>query len=187
VHCLVTGGGISDDGRDWRPARRDYLVPTKALAVLVRAKMKAALARCRLDLIPPKAAWSKPWVVDCTAWGDGAEAVLRYLARYVFRVAITESRIVGLDDIGVTIRRIVHRGDGARRVSMVTSSCAASCSTCCQRGSTRSDTPASGIRAVAKQPHEPDSSWLLIARQFPTTHRRTGWGRRAPIDKDGIF
>jgi hypothetical protein len=52
----------------------------------------------------PKAAWSKPWVVDCTAWGEGDEAVLRYLARYVFRVAITNSRIVGLDDKGVTIR-----------------------------------------------------------------------------------
>src|SRR5580700_4540581 len=46
----------------------------------------------------------KPWVVDCTAWGEGDEAVLRYLARYVFRIAITNSRIVGLDDKGVTIR-----------------------------------------------------------------------------------
>jgi len=114
VHCLVTGGGISDDGRDWRPARRNYLVPTKALAVLVRAKMKAALARRRPDLVLPKAAWSKPWVVDCTAWGDGVEAVLRYLARYVFRVAITESRIVGLDDTGVTIRH-KHRASGRWR------------------------------------------------------------------------
>jgi hypothetical protein len=111
VHCLVTGGGISHDGRDWRPARRGYLVPTKALAVLVRAKMKAALARRRPDLVLPKAAWSKSWVVDCAAWGDGAQAVLRYLARYVFRVAITENRIVGLDDTGVTIRH-KHRASG---------------------------------------------------------------------------
>jgi Putative transposase len=42
--------------------------------------------------------------VHCTAWGEGDEAVLRYLARYVFRVAITNNRIVGLDDKGVTIR-----------------------------------------------------------------------------------
>ena len=46
--------------------------------------------------------------------GDGAEAVLRYLARYVFRVAITESRIVGLDDTGVTIRH-KHRASGRWR------------------------------------------------------------------------
>ena len=88
VHCLVTGGGVSDDGRDWYPARDNFLVPTRPLAVLVRAKMRAALAKRRPDLVLPKAAWRKPWVIHCTAWGDGAEAVLRYLARYVFRVAI---------------------------------------------------------------------------------------------------
>jgi hypothetical protein len=111
VHCLVTGGGVSDDGRDWHPARSNFLVPTQPLAVLVRAKMRADLAQRRPDLILPKAAWRKPWVTHCTAWGDGAEAVLRYLARYVFRVAITESRIVGLDDDGVTIRH-KHRASG---------------------------------------------------------------------------
>ena len=37
--------------------------------------MKAALARRRPDLVLPKAAWSKPWVVDCTAWGDGVGAM----------------------------------------------------------------------------------------------------------------
>jgi hypothetical protein len=104
VHCLVTGGGVSDDGRDWHPARGKFLVPTRPLAVLVRAKMRAALEKRRPDLVPPRAAWSKPWVIHCTAWGDGAEAVLGYLARYVFRVAITERRIVGLDDAGVTVR-----------------------------------------------------------------------------------
>ena len=104
VHCLVTGGGVSVDGLSWCPARRDYLVPTVALARLVRGKLKAGLAKRRPDLVVPDAAWRKPWVVHCTAWGDGAEAVLRYLARYVNRVAITNGRIVGLDDAGVTIR-----------------------------------------------------------------------------------
>lgn len=111
VHCLVTGGGVSDDGRDWHPARGKFLVPTKPLAILVRAKMRAALAKRRPDLVLPKAAWRKPWVIHCTAWGDGAEAVLRYLARYVFRVALTEGRIVGLDDNGVIIRH-KHRKSG---------------------------------------------------------------------------
>ena len=104
VHCLVTGGGVSADGHSWCPARQDYLVPTKALAVLVRAKMMAQLKKRRPDLVLPEAAWRKPWVVHCTAWGAGAEAVLEYLARYVYRVAITNNRIVGLDDTGVTIR-----------------------------------------------------------------------------------
>jgi hypothetical protein len=74
------------------------------LAVLVRAKMRAALEKRRPDLVLPQVAWGKPWVIHCTAWGDGAEAVLRYLARYVFRFAITRARIVALDDAGVTVR-----------------------------------------------------------------------------------
>lgn len=104
VHCLVTGGGVSDNGSHWHPARNGFLVPVRALAKLVRGKLKAALAKRRPDLVVPKAAWQKPWVVHCTAWGEGDEVVLRYLARYVFRVAITNSRIVGLDEKGVTIR-----------------------------------------------------------------------------------
>jgi hypothetical protein len=104
VHCLVTGGGVSGDDRDWHPARRGYLLPEKALARRVRAKLRSALKKQRPDLVVPSAVWSKPWVVDCTPWGNGAEAVLRYLARYVFRVAISENRIVSVDNAGVTIR-----------------------------------------------------------------------------------
>jgi hypothetical protein len=104
VHCLVTGGGIADDGRNWHPARKAFLVPVRALARLLRGKLRAAFAKRRSDLVLPQAAWSKPWVVHCTAWGTGEQAVLDYLARYVFRVAITNTRIVGLDDQAVTIR-----------------------------------------------------------------------------------
>jgi hypothetical protein len=102
VHCLVTGGGISDDGRMWHPARKAFLVPLRALAKLLRGKLRAALQRRRPDLVLPEAAWRKPWVVHCTVWGEGEQAVLDYLARYVFRVAITNARIVGLDDQAAT-------------------------------------------------------------------------------------
>jgi len=51
-------------------------VPHKALAKLVRGKLKAALADKRPDLIAPRAAWTKPWVVHIAHWGEGAEAVL---------------------------------------------------------------------------------------------------------------
>ena len=104
VHCLVTGGGVSTDGRDWYPARKGYLFPEKALAKLVRGKLKALLAHKRPDLVAPAAAWKKPWVVHITPWGAGADDVLRYLARYVFRTAITNSRILALDESSVTIR-----------------------------------------------------------------------------------
>jgi hypothetical protein len=118
VHCLVTGGGVSDDGADWRPARRAFLVPVKALAKLVRGKLKAAFQKKRPDLVLPDAAWSKPWVVHCTPWGEGEQAVLDYLARYVFRVAVTNTRIVALDDQAVTIRH-KHRKSNRWRMSRI--------------------------------------------------------------------
>ena len=114
VHCLVTGGGVSGDGRHWHPARRDFPVPTRPLAILVRAKMCALLSKRRPGLAVPEAAWRKPWVIDCKPWGDNAETVLAYLARYVFRVAIAESRIVALDEAGVTIRH-KHRASNRWR------------------------------------------------------------------------
>jgi hypothetical protein len=104
VHCLVTGGGVSEDGRHWHPARKGFLVPYKPLANLVRGKLKAFLAKQRPDLTVPDAVWTKPWVLQITHWGQGEEAVLAYLARYVFRIAIVDSRIVGFDERSVTIR-----------------------------------------------------------------------------------
>jgi putative transposase len=118
VHCLVTGGGISDDGASWHPARNAFLVPVKALAKLVRGKLRAAFERYRPDLVLPEPAWSKPWVVHCAAWGYGEQAVLDYLARYVFRVAITNTRIIGVDDETVTIRH-KHRKSNRWRTSRI--------------------------------------------------------------------
>jgi hypothetical protein len=112
VHCLVTGGGIG--GGSWHPARRDFLLPYAALAKLVRGKLMAALAKRCPELALPKAVWEKPWVVHCTPWGEGAEAVLRYLARYVFRTAISNSRIESLDGDGVTFRH-KHRASNRWR------------------------------------------------------------------------
>ena len=103
VHCLVTGGGVA--GGNWLASRHsDFLVPTPALARLVRGKLKAMLAKHCPGVILPKAIWTKRWVVHATAWGEGAEAVLRYLARYVFRTAITNNRLVSLDESGVAFR-----------------------------------------------------------------------------------
>jgi hypothetical protein len=104
VHCLVSGGGISEDGHTWHPARPNFLVPIKALAKLVRGKFRSMLQRKCPDLVIPEAVWERPWILHVTPWGDGEQAVLDYLARYVFRVALTNARIVDLDDETVTIQ-----------------------------------------------------------------------------------
>ncbi|HUB50364.1 MAG TPA: IS91 family transposase [Acetobacteraceae bacterium] len=104
VHCLVSGGGISADATAWHPARRKFLLPIKALAKLVRGKFHALLRRKCPDLAIPEAIWRRPWILHVTAWGNGEQAVPDYLARYVFRIALTNARIVALDDETVTIQ-----------------------------------------------------------------------------------
>lgn len=117
VHCLVTGGGV--DGGDWLAARHnDFLVPAPALAKLVRGKLKAALAKHCPQLMVPKAAWTKRWVVHATAWGEGADAVLQYLARYVFRTAITNNRLVSFDESGVIFRHKHRASNRWRRMRL---------------------------------------------------------------------
>ena len=115
VHCLVSGGGISGDATTWHPARRNFLLPNKALAKLVRGKFCALLRSKRPDLVLPDAAWRKNWILHVSTRGNGEPAVLDYLARYVFRVALTNARIVALDDATVSIQ-YKHRKTGSVRI-----------------------------------------------------------------------
>jgi hypothetical protein len=56
-------------------------VPVKALAKLVGRKLRAGFATRRPDLVLPAAAWAKPWVVQCTAWGHGEQGAHRIVYR----------------------------------------------------------------------------------------------------------
>jgi hypothetical protein len=104
AHCLVTGGGLSDDGATWHPAPKTFLFPKSALATLARARFRDAFRKLcpRADL--PHLVWQIPWVVHITPWGEGQQAALDYLARYAFRIAITNNRILAIDDNTVTYR-----------------------------------------------------------------------------------
>ena len=103
VHCLVTGGGLSGDGTTWYPAKKNFLFPTRGLGKMVRTRFRKALAKLFPDINLPDAVWSQPWVVHITPWSEGKKA-LEYFARYAFRIAITDARIIGADDDGVTFR-----------------------------------------------------------------------------------
>jgi hypothetical protein len=103
VHCLVPAGGVTDQGL-WRPSRRHYLVPEPALSRIFRATFRDGWAELLPDLKIPSAVWKKDWVVDCKPAGQGTQQVLNYLARYVHRIAITNSRILSIEDHQVTFR-----------------------------------------------------------------------------------
>jgi len=116
VHMLVTGGGLSADGKAWLAAKHsDYLVPAAALAIIFRAKLCAALKRAGLLAPVPREVWKKNWVVNCKAAGSGRQ-VLNYLARYIFRVAISNSRLEQIDDGRVTFRYRDNRTQQLQRL-----------------------------------------------------------------------
>lgn len=101
VHYLVPAGGLACEGRQWLPARADFLVPVKALAVVFRAKFRDALRQTPLFDRVPAAVWEQDWVVHGQPVGTGAQA-LQSLAPYIFRVAISNHRILTLEDGQVT-------------------------------------------------------------------------------------
>lgn len=102
VHYIVTGGGLATDDT-WRPSRPDFLVPVKALSVLFRAKFRDALKKPALFSLVDEHVWHKDWVVHCEPVDRGQEA-FRYLAPYIFRVAISNNRILTLAEGAVTFQ-----------------------------------------------------------------------------------
>jgi hypothetical protein len=100
VHYLVTGGGLTNDCH-WRAARKDFLVPVKALSLIFRAKFRDALKKTALFALVPPCLWRKDWVVHSEPVGSGEQA-FKYLAPYIFRVAISNNRILKLQHGAVT-------------------------------------------------------------------------------------
>ncbi len=106
VHMLITGGGISADGEHWEPARGEFLVPVQVLSRKIAAKFREGLEKQLPEVFAalPAAVWRREWVSFCKPYGKGNDAVLNYLSRYVFRTAISNARILGMDDTHVTYR-----------------------------------------------------------------------------------
>jgi hypothetical protein len=104
VHYLVPGGGLAADG-SWHPSRANFLLPVKALSRIFRAKFRDGLRHgapdCFADI--PAKVWKEEWVVHSKPVGNGLGAV-KYLAPYVFRVAISNHRILKLEHDKVTFR-----------------------------------------------------------------------------------
>ena len=114
VHCIVPGGGLSEDGERWVSAKPKFLFSVDVLSLVFRAKLLRALelASERGKFPVPKAeaaearrqAARKPWEVYSKPPMGGPEQVLRYLSRYTHRTAISNSRLVAMEDDRVTFR-----------------------------------------------------------------------------------
>ena len=138
VHMIVPGGGISLDGTRWVHCKPGFLLPVRVLSRLFRRLFLAALADAHAagrlaffsdienlrrretfaaHLAPLK---RKNWFVYARPPFAGPEAVLAYLTRYTHRVAIANSRLIALDERGVTFRYKDYRRNGQARYRTMT-------------------------------------------------------------------
>ncbi len=133
LHCVVPGGGISLDGGCWVSCRPGFFLPVRVLSRLFRRlfleKLAAAHEAGRLRFfgklrhLADSQAFARhlspmrkiEWVVYAKRPFAGPEAVLAYLSRYTHRVAISNSRLIALDDHGVTFAWKDYRAQGRER------------------------------------------------------------------------
>jgi hypothetical protein len=122
LHCIVTGGGLSEDGKRWVRSRPNFFVPVKVLSRLFRRYFLEALIKAHgkgklrfftdlehLNDTDSFAGYLEPlkkidWVVYAKRPFAGPEAVLTYLSRYTHRIAISNRRLLAFDERGVTFR-----------------------------------------------------------------------------------
>ncbi len=138
IHMIVPGGGLSRDGQRWIASRAGFLLPVRVLSRLFRRLFLSGLLalhaagqlgffgevqeladrRAFLRYLAPLR--RKNWVVYAKPPFAGPEAVLAYLARYTHRVAISNRRLLAMDERGVTFHYKDYRRDGAARYQTMT-------------------------------------------------------------------
>jgi len=138
VHGIVPGGGLSPDGKTWIACRPGFFLPVRVLSRLFRRRFLEELQRLhdggKLKFFSEHAGladahafkvWLAPlrrcaWVVYAKRPFAGPQAVLAYLSRYTHRVAISNSRLLALDERGVTFRWKDYRAKGQTRYKPMT-------------------------------------------------------------------
>ena len=103
VHFVVPGGGVSTDGKQWLQVRRDQLFHPLPAKMLYKKLFVAAIRKAGLYDQLPDGVLKKDWLVNIKPVGNG-QAVLKYLAPYIYRVAISDNRIQEVDSQGVMYR-----------------------------------------------------------------------------------
>jgi hypothetical protein len=134
VHCLVPGGGPSPDGSRWIACRPGFFLPVRVLSRLFRRlfleQLRGAFERGALGFFGDLAGLAEPeafarrlrdlrcldWVVYAKPPFAGPEQVLAYLGRYTHRVAIANSRLIGVTDSAVTFRWKDYRHHGKSKL-----------------------------------------------------------------------
>ena len=132
LHCVVTGGGLSEKGDRWVKGSSEYFLPVDVLGALFKGKFLSALKEAyregrlwlkgRMEKLKQGSLWKRlldelydlKWNVDARPPFGGAEQVFRYLGRYTHRVAISNHRLIALKD-GCVHFEYRDRADGNKK------------------------------------------------------------------------
>jgi hypothetical protein len=130
LHCVVPGGGVAPDGR-WVACRAGFFLPVRILSRVFRGKFVDLLKRARrsgkLAGVEDDGAFDrmldasvkKQWVVYAKPPFGGPGQVLKYLARYTHRIAVSNRRLLSVDDQNVTFGiKDYARGNRPRRMTL---------------------------------------------------------------------
>jgi hypothetical protein len=138
VHMIVPGGGFSLDDKSWVSCRPNFFLPVRVLSRLFRRlflqKLVSAHQAAELQFFNGHGALADPqsfaaflaplrnteWVVYSKRPFGGPQEVLRYLARYTHRVAISNRRLIACDEKGVTFKWKDYRIEGPDRYKVMT-------------------------------------------------------------------
>ncbi len=105
IHFIVPGGGFDAFRHEWRACHHSFLVPVKALSKIYRAKLRDNLKASNQKLFYsiPQKVWKREFVTHSKPVGKGEKA-LKYLSNYVYRIAITNNRIIRYEKGMVTFQ-----------------------------------------------------------------------------------
>jgi Putative transposase/Transposase zinc-binding domain len=138
IHMIVPGGGLSGNGSRWVSCRPNFFLPVRVLSRLFRRLFLKQLVTAheagRLQFFGQHAALTETaafaaflaplrraeWVVYSKKPFGGPEAVLAYLSRYTHRVAISNRRLIAVDETGITFRYKDYRIEGPQRYKTMT-------------------------------------------------------------------
>ncbi len=117
IHYIIPGGAFDKKSGHWHSSRPDFYVPVAALSKIFKAKFRVEMIKAGLYNQINPVVWTLDWNVNCQAVGS-SEGSLKYLAPYVFKVAITDSRIVKVENNRVVFRYKKQKSSRWRTTSL---------------------------------------------------------------------
>ena len=117
IHYIVPGGALSKADDRWHPSRIDFFLPVKAMSEIFKAKFRDEMRKNELYSEIPSDVWNQAWIVNCQAVGSGEQSV-KYLAPYVFKVAISNSRIIKVENHKVFFKYRQNQSNRSRTMEL---------------------------------------------------------------------